>query len=63
MRNRHRRLSCTQNMAGQVLWLVYSRHYTQSQTAVIVGLNAGTVCHIVHGRRFLGAHPVPVIGY
>ena len=54
-----RRLVATELKAGQVLHLVYNKGYTQSLAAVLVELNVGTVCHIVHGRRFPTAYPIP----
>ena len=60
---RKRRLTCTPLKAGKVLYLVHVRGYSQSQTGVIVELNTGTVNHVVHGRRFPGAHPITVTGY
>jgi hypothetical protein len=48
---RHSRLIATRPKACHVLWLVYIRRYTQSQAAVIVGLNVGTVCHVVISSR------------
>ena len=55
-------LPCTFRKACHVLWLVQAG-YSQSQAAVIVRLNVGTVCHVVHRRRFRGAYPVPPPGY
>lgn len=57
-----RRLTATPLKAGWVLDLVYQRGYTQSLAAVLVELNVGTVCHIVHGRRFPGAYPITFPG-
>jgi hypothetical protein len=37
--------------------------WTQTQAAIAIGLNVGTVNHIVHGRRFPHAYPVPLPGY
>ena len=57
-----RRFPCTFRMACHVLWLVYDRRVSQTEAAILVRLNVGTVCHIVHGRRFPGAYPVPFPG-
>ncbi len=54
---------CTYQMACQVLWAVRVRGWSQTHAAIIVGLNVGTVCHIVHGRRFDQAVPMPIPGY
>lgn len=56
------RLRATPLKAGYALYLVYNLGYTQSQAAVMVQLSQGTVCHIIHGRRFPGAHPIPFPG-
>jgi hypothetical protein len=55
-------LHCSILKACHVLWLVKIKGCTQSEAAVIVGLNVGTVNHIVHGRRFVGAKPKPIPG-
>ena len=49
-------------LACHVLWLIYVRRMTQTEAAILVRLNVGTVCHIVHGRRFPDAYPVPFPG-
>lgn len=59
---RRRRLPCNFDKACNVLWLVRMMGFSQSQAAVIVGLNVGTVCHVIHGRRFPNAYPVPLPG-
>ena len=46
-------------LACYVLWLIYVRRMTQTEAAILVRLNVGTVCHIVHGRRFPSAYRVP----
>ena len=57
-----RRLRADFLKACHVLWLVYVGRFSQSQAAALVMLNGGTVCHIVHGRRFPHAYPVPFPG-
>ena len=57
------RFPATFQQACYVLWWVYIRRVTQTEAGLRVGLNHGTVCHIVHGRRFPGAHPVPPPGH
>jgi hypothetical protein len=47
-------------MACHVIWIVKDQGCTQTQAANAVGINSGTVCHIVHGRRFHGAYPIPI---
>ncbi|CAO3448707.1 hypothetical protein [Azospirillum argentinense] len=44
--------------ACYVLWLVEVERTTQTEAAIQVGLNVGTVNHIVHGRRFKSARPI-----
>lgn len=55
---RKHRFPATLPKARYVLWLVYNRGLTQTEAAILVELNVGTVCHIVHGRRFPHAHPL-----
>ncbi|MCW6507075.1 hypothetical protein [Lichenifustis flavocetrariae] len=51
---------CTYEKACHVLWLVHVCGYSQTHAAIVVGLNVGTVCHVVHGRRFPHASPRPI---
>jgi hypothetical protein len=57
------RYPCTPTKASHVVWAVKVMGWSQTQAAVEIGLNQGTVCHIVHGRRFPGCHPIPLPGY
>lgn len=57
-----KKLIATDLKARYVLYLVYIKRYTQSQAAVLVELSVGTVCHIVHGRRFPGSTPTQFPG-
>lgn len=54
---------CTFEKACFVLWAVRIMGWSQTQAAVIVELNGGTVCHVVHGRRFPDARPIALPGY
>ena len=49
---------CTQDTASYIKYLVEVLGYTQTDAAIILKLNVGTVCHVVHGRRFPSARPV-----
>ena len=62
LRPLRRRFPADHRKACHVLWLVYVGGTSQTEAALLVGLNVGTVCHIVHGRRFPGAYPVPFSG-
>ncbi len=55
-------LRCTHDQACCALWLVRFAGLTQSDAAVVLKLNVGTVCHIIHGRRFPDAYPMPYPG-
>lgn len=57
------RFPCTYLKACYVLWAVRIKGWTQTQAAIVIGLNVGTVCHVIHGRRFEMAIPVPIPGY
>jgi len=50
---------CTYEKACHVLWAVNVMGLSQTHAAIIVGLNSGTVCHVVHRRRFPNAVPRP----
>ena len=45
--------------AGYVLYAVFVLGWTQTQAAISIGLNSGTVSHICRGKRFKGAVPIP----
>jgi hypothetical protein len=45
------------------IWAVLVMGWTQTQAAIAIRLNVGTVNHIVHGRRFPHAYPVPMPGF
>lgn len=51
---------CNFQKACWVLHLVYVERKTQTQASISAELNLGTVCHIVHGRRFPNAYPIPM---
>ena len=53
-------LKATFLKACQLHWLVLIEGYTQNHAGQIVGVCPGTVCHIIHGRRFPGAFPIPL---
>ncbi len=63
MTTRRRSYGCTHLKACHVIWAVLVKGWTQTQAAIVIGLNVGTVNHIVHGRRFPHAYPVPLPGY
>jgi hypothetical protein len=55
---RDMRTYCDYLKACHVLYLVKVLRWTQTQAAIKLELNVGTVCHIVHGRRFPNAVPM-----
>jgi hypothetical protein len=57
MRLNKLRYPCNFRKACHVLWLVRVEKTSQTHAALIVGLNVGTVCHVIHGRRFPEAYP------
>ena len=60
---RKRRYPCTFEKACYVLWAVLVMGWTQTQAAIIIGLNVGTVSRIVNRKRFLNAVPKPMSGF
>lgn len=52
------RFPCTFQKACNVLYAVDVLGLTQTEAAIIMHLNVGTVCHVVHKRRFPHAYPV-----
>lgn len=52
---------CNFQKACNVLWAVRVMGWSQTTAAIAIGLNVGTVNHIVHGRRFAKAYPVPIV--
>jgi hypothetical protein len=62
MRNRNS-YPCDFRKACHVLWAIYVMDWSQTKAAIATELNVGTVCHIVHRRRFPTAYPVPLPGF
>lgn len=54
-------LRCTFLKACNAKWLVLVQGYTQSQAAVILEVNQGTLNHVMHGRRFPDSFPIPLM--
>lgn len=54
---------CDPVKAAYVKWAVNLKGWSQTQAAVVVGLNVGTVSHVIHGKRFATVSPVPIPGY
>jgi len=52
--------ACNFTKACHVLWATRVLGLSQTAAAILVELNVGTVNHIVHGRRFVGAYPIPM---
>jgi hypothetical protein len=57
------RYPLTYKKACYALWAVNVMGWSMTQAAIVIGLNVGTVCHIIHGRRFPNAVPRPIPGY
>jgi hypothetical protein len=57
------RYPCTFQKACFALWAVSVKGWSQTRAAVEIGLNVGTVCHVIHGRRFPEAFPIPIPGH
>lgn len=53
---------CTFEKACHIKYLVYIG-LTLTQAAIVVKVNVGSVCHVVHGRRFPAAFPIAPPGY
>jgi hypothetical protein len=58
-----KRFPCTFIKACHALWAVRVWGMTQTEAAILIGLNVGTVCHVVHRRRFPAAYPVRMPGF
>ncbi|MEQ8369199.1 MAG: hypothetical protein RIC83_00850 [Alphaproteobacteria bacterium] len=58
MRNK-KTFPCTLIKACNVLYYVRICGYSLTEAAIRAELNVGTVCHIVHRRRFPMAEPIP----
>jgi hypothetical protein len=54
---------CTFPKACYALWGVLVMRWSQTRTAHVVGLPAGTESHVVRGERFPDAYPIPLPGY
>ncbi|MBS3648551.1 hypothetical protein KEU06_07905 [Pseudaminobacter sp. 19-2017] len=53
---------CDHLKACHVLWAVVVNGWSQTRAAIAFNLNVGTVNHIIHGRRFVSAVPLPPPG-
>jgi hypothetical protein len=62
MRNRNR-FPCTHLKACHCHWAVRLKGWTLTQAAIALELNVGTVCYVIHGRRFPDAHPICPPGF
>ncbi len=51
---------CTFIKACHVKHIVLILRQTMTHAAILVGLNVGTVCHVIHGRRFPESFPIPM---
>jgi len=54
-------LRCTFLLACNAKWLVGEMGYTITQAGVILQVSPGTLSHVMHGRRFAGCFPIPLI--
>lgn len=59
MRQNTDHFPCSYSKACNVLWAVYTQGWSQTKAAIAFELNGGTVSHIVNGKRFTGAVPIP----
>jgi hypothetical protein len=50
---------CTFLKACYVWYLVGVQKYSMTHAAIVVGLNVGTVSHIMRRRRYPEAFPIP----
>jgi hypothetical protein len=50
---------CDYAKACYVKYAVFVLHWSQTKAAIVIGLNVGTVCHVVKGRRFPSSIPLP----
>lgn len=53
------RFPCSHEKASLIKFLVIVLGYSQTHAAIIAEVNVGTVCHVVHGRRFPDSPPAP----
>ncbi len=60
-RHRHPQ-NCTFEKACYAIWLVRYARLTQSRAGRLLDVSSGTINHIIHGRRFPNAYPVPYPG-
>ncbi len=59
MRQKTDSFPCSFGKACNVLWAVDTQGWSQAKAAIAFELNVGTVSHIVNGKRFEGAVPIP----
>lgn len=51
------RFPCTYELACNILYAVEVLGMSQTEAAIVLRLNVGSVNHVVHRRRFYNAHP------
>lgn len=54
---------CTFPKACYCWWAVVERGWTMTKAAIAFELNVGTVCHVLHRRRFPDAYPLKPPGF
>jgi hypothetical protein len=58
-----KRYPCSFLKACYCKWCVYVMGWSLTQAAIAVGLNVGTVSHVIHGHRFPASYPIPLVDY
>jgi hypothetical protein len=59
---RARKYPCTFEQACHALWAVKVAGWTQTQAALALKVNQGSISRIVHRQRFPNAYAVPIPG-
>ena len=50
---------CDYIKACHVKYAVFVLHWSMTKAAIVIGLNVGTVSHVINGHRFPTAVPIP----
>ena len=54
---------CSYEKACWILWAWHVLGWSQTKIAIEVGINVGSVNHVIHGRRHPSARPKPIPGH
>jgi hypothetical protein len=55
-----KRFPCSFLLACHCKWLVLVKGISLTEAGILLKVNAGTLSHVMHERRFPGSFPIPL---